>query len=52
VDVSTIAAWCKAGRLDGIQAAPHGPWWVQLTPEVIARLRKPARRRWQKRSPR
>jgi DNA invertase Pin-like site-specific DNA recombinase len=50
VDVSTIAAWCQSGRLDGIRATPHGPWWVLLTPEVIARLRKPARRRWQNRS--
>jgi len=50
VDVSTIAAWCKSGRLDGIQASPHGPWWVLLTPEVIAQWRKPVRRRWQKRS--
>jgi hypothetical protein len=50
VDVSTIAAWCKSGRLDGIQATPHGPWWVRLTPEVIERLRKPVRRRWKKRS--
>jgi DNA invertase Pin-like site-specific DNA recombinase len=50
VDVSTIAAWCKSGRLDGIQATPHSPWWVLLTPEVIARLRKPTKRRWQNRS--
>jgi hypothetical protein len=50
VDVSTIAAWCKSGRLDGIQTNPHGPWWVRLTPEVIERVRKPVRRRWQKRS--
>lgn len=50
VDVSTIAAWCQSGRLDGLQATPHGPWWILLTPEVIAQLRKPARRRWQKRS--
>src|SRR5262245_49313945 len=25
VDVSTIAAWCKSGQRDGIQANPHGP---------------------------
>ena len=50
VDVSTIAAWCKSGRLDGVQAAPHGPWWVRLTPQVIERLRKPVRRRWKKQS--
>ena len=51
VNVSTVAAWCKAGDLDGIQAAPHGPWWVRLTPEAITRLRKPVQRRWKKRSP-
>ena len=52
VDVSTIAAWCKSGHLDGIQTTAHGPWWVRLTPEVIERLRKPVRRRWKKRSSR
>ena len=36
VNISTIVAWCKTGRLDGIQSAPHGPWWIKLTPEVIA----------------
>jgi hypothetical protein len=50
VDVSTIAAWCKSGRLDGIQSTAHGPWWILLTPEVITRLRKPTRRRWQNQS--
>jgi DNA invertase Pin-like site-specific DNA recombinase len=50
VDVSTIAAWCESGRLDGVQARPHGPWWILLTPEVIAQLRKPKKRRCQKRS--
>jgi DNA invertase Pin-like site-specific DNA recombinase len=50
VDVSTIAAWCKSGRLDGIQATAHGPWWIRLTAEVIERLQKPVRRRWKKRS--
>jgi DNA invertase Pin-like site-specific DNA recombinase len=50
VTISTVVAWCKAGRLDGTQATPHGPWWVRLTPEIIAELRKPQRRRWRKRS--
>ena len=36
VDVSTIAQWCTAGRLDCIQSAPHGPRWIKLTPERIA----------------
>ena len=50
VKVSTIADWCQSGLLDGIQSASHGPWWIQLTPEIIARLRKPRRRSWTRRS--
>jgi DNA invertase Pin-like site-specific DNA recombinase len=50
VNVSTISAWCKSGRLDGIQARPHSPWWIGLTPEIIDKLRKPVRRRWSRRS--
>ena len=50
VTVSTIAAWCQSGRLDGIQAVPHGPWWIRLTPEIIAELRQPVRRCWSRRS--
>jgi DNA invertase Pin-like site-specific DNA recombinase len=43
VSVDTIADWCHAGKLDGLQTTPHGPWWVTLTPEMIAALRKPRR---------
>jgi len=50
VTVSTIADWCHSGLLDGIQSASHGLWWIRLTPEVIARLRKPKRRSWTRRS--
>jgi hypothetical protein len=50
VNVSTIAAWCQSGILDGIQSGSHGPWWIKLTPETIARLRKPTRRSWSRRS--
>lgn len=50
VTVSTINDWCQSGVLDGIQAVPHGPWWIKLTPEIIARLRKPTRRSWTRRS--
>jgi DNA invertase Pin-like site-specific DNA recombinase len=46
VEVSTIIAWCKAGRLDGLQTKSRAPWWIKLTPEIIAALRKPVRRRW------
>jgi hypothetical protein len=50
VNVSTINAWCHSGVLDGIQGIPHGPWWIKLTPEIIARLRKPTRRTWSRHS--
>jgi DNA invertase Pin-like site-specific DNA recombinase len=50
VTVSTIADWCRSGLLDGVQSASHGPWWIQLTPEVITHLRKPTRRSWTRRS--
>ena len=43
VTVYAIAEWCKAGKLDGMQVAPRRPWWVTLTPEIIAALRKPVR---------
>jgi hypothetical protein len=43
VTVSTIADWCKAGTLHGVQVAPRGPWWVKLAPELISALRKPKR---------
>jgi DNA invertase Pin-like site-specific DNA recombinase len=45
VDVSTIADWCNAGRLDYVQTAPHRPRWITLTPELITELRKPHRQR-------
>jgi hypothetical protein len=50
VNVSTIKAWCHAGVLDGIEGIPDVPWWIQLTPEIIARLRKPTRRSWPRNS--
>ena len=50
VTVSTIADWCHSGQLDGLQSTPHGPWWIRLTPEIIASLRKPTRRSWTRRS--
>ena len=50
VDISTVIDWCNSGRLDGIQAAAHGPWWIQLTSQTIASLRKPTRQRWARRS--
>jgi DNA invertase Pin-like site-specific DNA recombinase len=50
VNVSTIVDWCRSGLLDGTQSAPYAPWWVKLTPEIIAELRKPTRRTWSRRS--
>ncbi len=50
VNVSTIADWCQSGVLDGTQSAPHAPWWIKLTPEIITHLRKPTRRSWSRRS--
>jgi DNA invertase Pin-like site-specific DNA recombinase len=50
VDVSTIAEWCKLGKLEAVRAMPHGPRWITLTPEIIEALRKPIRRRWKHRS--
>jgi hypothetical protein len=51
VSVYTIADWCKAGTLDGVQVAPRGPWWVTLTPEIIVALRKPRRQYKPRRKP-
>ena len=51
VDVSTSAAWCIAGQLASLQAAPHHPRWITLTPERIAVLRKPVRQRQPRHAP-
>lgn len=45
VHVCTISEWCKTGILDGISAKASGPRWIKLTPEIIAKLRKPFVRR-------
>jgi hypothetical protein len=50
VGVSTIAAWCRSGCLDGIRATSCGYWWIKLTPEIVAGLRKPVRQRRKNRS--
>ena len=49
VNISTIAKWCEAGRVDSVQIAPHGPRWITLTPERIAELRKPTQQHWNRR---
>lgn len=43
VNVSTIADWCESGRLDYIRGTPRGPRWIQLTPDIIAEMRKPVK---------
>ena len=52
VNVSTIADWCNAGRLECVRAGTHGPRWITLTPETIAELRKPVQRHWKRRGSR
>jgi DNA invertase Pin-like site-specific DNA recombinase len=49
VHVSTISAWCKQGRLESSRSAPMSPRWITLTPERIAALRQPIRRRHRRR---
>ncbi len=49
VDVSTIAEWCKSGRLQSVRSTPLGPRWITLTPESITVLRKPVKRTWKHR---
>jgi hypothetical protein len=49
VNVSTIADWCNAGQLECVRACPRGPRWITLTPEIIAKLRKPIQRHWKRR---
>ena len=51
VDVSTIADWCRTGRLEYLQKTPHSPRWVLLTPAMIAALRKPSRQHKPRRLP-
>src|SRR5260370_18587278 len=49
VDVSTIAQWCKEGKLEFVRSTAHGPRWITLTPQIIEALRKPTRRQWKQR---
>jgi DNA invertase Pin-like site-specific DNA recombinase len=46
VNVSTIAEWCKQGKLEATRAGTRGPRWIKLTPEVIKELRSPVSRKW------
>ena len=40
----------SVGHSGRIQSAPYAPWWIKLTPEIIAGLRKPTRRTWSRQS--
>jgi DNA invertase Pin-like site-specific DNA recombinase len=50
VSLSTINQWCRTGKLESIQAVPSSPRWITLTPKITARLRKPVKRSYKKRS--
>jgi hypothetical protein len=39
-DRTTVRAWCERGRIEGIQPT-KGRWWVRLTSEHLAKLRRP-----------
>ena len=40
VNRSTVAVWCRTGRLDAVRDTPQGSYWVKLTDETIAELRR------------
>jgi DNA invertase Pin-like site-specific DNA recombinase len=42
---STVREYCKSGLLDGVQRKPHSYWWINITPEVIERIRNRKRLR-------
>jgi hypothetical protein len=44
VSIATIHYWRAQGILPAIQELPGGPWWHEITPEVLERLRKHIRR--------
>jgi hypothetical protein len=50
VSLGTINNWCRTGKLDSMQAGPGSPHWITLTPDIIAKLRKPVKRSYKKHS--
>ena len=44
VSIATIHYWRAQGILPAIQELPGGPWWHEITPEVLERLRTHIRR--------
>jgi hypothetical protein len=49
-EVSTIADWCRTGRLEYLQHTPQSPRWIAFTPASIPAVRKPRRQRKPRRS--
>ncbi|MCJ7555997.1 MAG: recombinase family protein [Gammaproteobacteria bacterium] len=50
VSIGTINQWCCTGKLASVQSVPGSPRWITLTPEIIAKLRKPVKQSYKKRS--
>ena len=50
VSLSIISQWCRTGKLESFQAVSGSPRWITLPPDIIARLRKPVKRSYKKRS--
>lgn len=50
VDVSTMADWCRTGRLESVQKTSHSPRWITLPPAIMTAWRKPSRQRKPRRS--
>ena len=44
VSIATMHSWREQGMLPAIQELPGGPWWHEITPEVLERLRTHIRR--------
>jgi hypothetical protein len=44
VSIATIHYWREQGVLPAIQELPGGPWWHEITPEVLEKLRTRIRR--------
>ncbi len=44
VSIATIHYWRAQGILPAIQELPGGPWWHEITPEVLEKLRTHIRR--------
>src|SRR5215831_10116458 len=44
VSIATVHYWREHGVLPAIQELPGGPWWHEITPQVLERLRTHIRR--------